>query len=159
MRDMLFVSLILLVASSASADPKKESGPEKAARAWQAAVRASTPTPPPTKDKPLDFTLTNVATKSCKGMKKGHITDAPKVAKLHRCLVDTWKANAAEPTFRDWTTEDLPAAQKKAFDALGKDATLVLAEFMGDGEKLDLLIAMSADATVRAIWLEQSAFE
>lgn len=47
----------------------------------------------------------------------------------------------------------------KLVASLGKGAHLVLGQFVGDGEKLDLLLALAPNNAVRGVWLDASEFE
>ena len=167
MRTAALIAMLPLVAP-AHAEPPEPSAPAiKAATAWMAAtLDPKVAATAPTKQHPLHY-LINSPTKACRAVKTGQATSKATADQIKACLIETWRSLADTPpgatSFRVWDAEETFGAfdrkYQKDLRAAAKDATIVLAQYLGNGLTMNASIVVSRDGSVRAIWMDRGEFE
>lgn len=157
-----------LAASPARADDDlpTDTPATRAGEAWLKAMLApGGSVAAPSKDRPLDYLVDN-GQKSCKALRSGTAKDFKALAKLKKCVTDSYKA-IGEVGVVQWF--QLPSAATvqavfppklgKRIKALAQGATIVEGRHTGDGLDMDVYLALDADSHVRAIFLTEEGFE
>jgi hypothetical protein len=162
-----FVAVLLAIGSTAGAEEDVETPAVKAAKAWHATMLDSmTGTVEVSKDKPLEYLVENVPTKSCRGLVNGRATAPAAILKLKRCLMDTRKSLSNPPPTADFRDFPIDAAMggfdakyRKNMKAIAKDGTVIVSAYIGDGMVMRVRLVVGPDSTIRAVWVDYNEFE
>lgn len=167
MRTAILVLTVLAATARAEPAPEPEPPAIKAATAWMAAaLDPKAGLGAPSKARPLHYLLDSPL-KACRGLAHGYATTAATARQIKRCLIDTWRTVAEPPraadSFHVWEParafESFDDKSQKEVQSVARDATIVLAQYGGNGVKMDAWLVVGKDGAVRAIWMDRSVFE
>ena len=150
--------VVCILAANVAADNKKPD-PEASAKAWLASMTSKDGAAAVSKDKPLLY-WSDTPVSSCTSGKATTPDDAKKVKK---CLQDQVKAigveGSAQPAKLASVLKGFDKKLHAAMKAAAKDTTLIEFAYNGDGETLRIAVAVAADQSIKALWVQAGAAE